>query len=256
MNLINLIKGLLNLQKKLDLKFLPSQGLFYKEDFEIWIKRADIGDIIEYEKDYIKDDLGVVITKLKKVVEKNCFFSTGYSFNDVKSIDIVFLFLEIVRFTKGKAVSLSYYNDDKGIEEDIEFSSNYFNYFEIDSKMKTNYNKKEKQFEIEGYKFSLPSIGVENCLTKYLVSKIDKPDAIKYNNFNYDFMFFLGDKRVLTFREIDNLIQIFNFDMEKEEFKKVQKIVKKFQPIQNYSLRKEGKVIEINSKIDLEKIWK
>ena len=29
-----------------------------------------------------------------------------------------------------------------------------------------------------------------------------------------------------------------------------------FQPIQRYSLKRGNKVIEINSKIDLEKIWK
>ena len=69
MNLVNLLKGLLNLQKKIDIKILPSQGLFYKDDFEITIKKADVEDIIEYEYNYIKDDLGSVIFKLKKVVE-------------------------------------------------------------------------------------------------------------------------------------------------------------------------------------------
>ena len=95
MNLVNLLKGLLNLQKKVDIKSLPSQGLFYNNDFEIIIKKADVGDIIEYEHDYIKDDLGLVITKLKKIVEKNTTFSSGYNFNDIKSIDVVFIFLEI-----------------------------------------------------------------------------------------------------------------------------------------------------------------
>ena len=44
--------------------------------------------------------------------------------------------------------------------------------------------------------------------------------------------------------------------MEPDERKKVKDIVKMFQPIQTYSLRKDGRVIDINSKIDLEKIWK
>ena len=43
MSLIGLVKNLLNLQKKLDPCILPSQGLFYKDDFEIWIKKADVG---------------------------------------------------------------------------------------------------------------------------------------------------------------------------------------------------------------------
>ena len=171
MNLVNLLKGLLNLQKKIDIKTLPSQGLFYKDDFEITIKKADVEDIIEYEYNYIKDDLGSVIFKLKKVVEKNATFSSGYTFNDVKSIDIVFLFLEVVRFTKGKAVKLTYFDDELGEEKIIEFSSNYFNYFRLSEEVMEHYNKDSKEFIIEDFKFSLPSIGVENCVTNYLLKK-------------------------------------------------------------------------------------
>ena len=196
MNLVNLLKGLLNLQRKVDVKSLPSQGLFYNDDFEISIKKADIEDIIEYEHNYIKDDLGLVITKLKKVVEKNAIFSRGYSFNDLKSIDIVFLFLEVVRFTKGKAVSLTYFDDEKGQEINIEFSSSYFNYFRIDNDVMKNYNSETKEFLIEDFKFTLPSIGVENCLTNYLIGKSDESDVDKYSNYNYDFIYFLGNKRL------------------------------------------------------------
>jgi len=256
MNLVNVLKGLLNLQRKVNVKSLPSQGLFYSDDFEITIKKADIEDIIEYEHNYIKDDLGLVITKLKKIVEKNAIFSTGYSFNDLKSIDIVFLFLEVVRFTKGKAVSLTYFDDEKGQEINIEFSSNYFNYFRIDNDVMKNYNTETKEFTIEDFKFTLPSIGVENCLTKYLVSKSDDSDVDKYTNYNYDFIYFLGNKKSITFNEIDNLIQIFNYDIEESDSKKIRKVIKMFQPIQKYSLKRGDKIIEINSKIDLEKIWK
>jgi hypothetical protein len=256
MNLINVLKGLLNLQRKVNVKSLPSQGLFYGDDFEITIKKADIEDIIEYEHNYIKDDLSLVITKLKKIVEKNAIFSTGYSFNDLKSIDIVFLFLEVVRFTKGKAVSLTYFDDEKGQEINIEFSSNYFNYFRIDNDVMKNYNTETKEFTIEDFKFTLPSIGVENCLTNYLISKSDDSDVDKYTNYNYDFIYFLGNKKSITFNEIDNLIQIFNYDIEESDSKKIRKVIKMFQPIQRYSLKRGNKVIEINSKIDLEKIWK
>jgi hypothetical protein len=256
MNLVNLLKGLLNLQRKVDVKSLPSQGLFYNDDFEISIKKADIEDIIEYEHNYIKDDLGLVITKLKKVVEKNAIFSRGYSFNDLKSIDIVFLFLEVVRFTKGKAVSLTYFDDEKGKEINIEFSSSYFNYFRIDNDVMKNYNSETKEFLIEDFKFTLPSIGVENCLTNYLISKSEDSDVTKYSNYNYDFIYFLGNKKSITFSEIDNLIQIFNYDIEEPDSKKIRKLIKMFQPIQKYSLKRGDKVIEINSKIDLEKIWK
>jgi len=256
MNLVNLLKGLLNLQKKVDIKSLPSQGLFYNNDFEIIIKKANVGDIIEYEHDYIKDDLGLVITKLKKIVEKNTTFSSGYNFNDIKSIDVVFIFLEIVRFTKGKAVNLTYFDDELGEEKIIEFSSNYFNYFRLSEEVMEHYNKDSKEFIIEDFKFSLPSIGVENCVTNYLIDKSDDYDVAKYNEFNYDFIFFLGNKRSVNFNEIDNLIQIFNYDIEESDSKKIRKVINMFQPIQKYSLKRGNKIIEINSKIDLEKIWK
>jgi hypothetical protein len=69
MSLLSIIKGILNLQHKIDLKKLPSQGLFYKDDFEIQIKKAELSDIIEYEYNYDREDLGIVITRLKKIVE-------------------------------------------------------------------------------------------------------------------------------------------------------------------------------------------
>ncbi len=253
MNLIPLIKGLMNLQKKLDKKLLPSQGLFYKDDFEIHIKKADIKDIIEYEYEYVKDNVGIIITKLKKIVENNTILSGKYVFNDIKNIDIVFIFLEIVKFTNGRSIQIDC--GEKGSEETIEFGTNYFNYFKITNDIMNHYDSIGKRFIIDGYKYALPTIGIENCLTEYLISKSYESDAIKYNKYNYDFIYFLGDKSIVSFSEIDNLIQIFNFDMEDSEIKKIKNLVKMFSPIQKYSLIKGSRVIEINS-LDLENIWK
>lgn len=256
MNLINLLKNLLNLQKKVDLKTLPSLGLFYKNGFEIYIKKADMEDIIEYEHNYIKDDLGLVIHKLKKIVQRNTILPPDYEFEDIKSIDVVFLFLEIVKFTKGKPISFIYIDEEYGNQEMIEFSPNYFNYFQVEENLLSFYNKENNEFVIDDFRFCLPSIGLENCLTNYLISKSNEPNAIRYNKLNYDFLFFLGDRRKISFPEIDNLIQIFNYDIDKDEKEKIKNIVNLFQPIQKYSLKKGSKVIEINSQIDLEKIWK
>ena len=256
MSLTNLIKNLLNLQKKVDTKLLPSQGLFYKEDFEVQIKRADMKDIVEYEYNYKKDNLGEIIYRVKKIVENNLTLTHGYCFNDLKSIDIIFLFLEIVKFTNGKPISLSYFDEEVGIEDNIEFNSSYFNYFRIDDRIMESYDSKQRVFMVDDYKYTLPSIGVENCLTSFLIHKANQPNAIVYNTYYYDFTHFLDDKNFITFKEIENLIQVFNFDIEDSELKKVKKIVKIFSPLQKYSLIKNGKVIDINSKIDLEKIWK
>jgi hypothetical protein len=256
MSLINLIKAILNIQKRLDIKTLPSQGLFYKNDFEVWIKKADVADIIEYEHNYTRDNIGTILNKIKVIVEKNTILSPGYSFNDIRSIDIIFIFFEIVRFTKGKSIRIRYFNDEIGKEDIIEFDSQNFNYFLIDEKIMKFYNKENRSFEIDGYKYTVPTIGVEDCLSNFLISKSYEPDAIKYNSFSYDFIYFLSHKNKLSFNDIDNLIHIFNYDMEDVEKKKVRNIIKIFSPIQKYSLKTNGKIIDISSKIDLEKIWK
>lgn len=247
MNLSNLVKSLLNLQKEINVKKLPSQGLFYKDDFKIFIKRAKMQDISDYEYNY-SDDISVIIKKIKKIVQDNTKFSNKYRFEDIKSIDIIYIFLEIVKFTKGEPIYIT------GI--DLEFSSDNFNYFKISDELMKSYNKIEKCFIIDGYKFTLPSIGIENSLTSFLITKSNEKDSYIYNKYFYDFTYFSSDKNQLTFDEIDNLIQIFNFDIEKEELEKIVNIVKIFQPMQMYSLIKDGNIIEMTSRIDLEKIWK
>lgn len=241
---------------KLDIKTLPSQGLFYKPDFEINIKKATKEDILDYETNYVKDDIGTVIYLIKKIVEKNIKLSQGYIYEDIKSIDIIFIFLEIVKITKGKPINLMYFDKETDSENKIEFGSKYFNYFKFNDTLLEKYNNEDRSFSINGYKYTLPSIGVENSLTNFLIVKSSEEDAFDYNSYTYDFTYFVGDKNFLKFKEIENLIQIFNFDMDKDEINKMKEVVKTFLPLQRYSLKKNGKIVEMNSKINLEKIWK
>lgn len=256
MSLLSIIKGILNINKKVDVKKLPSQGLFYKDDFEIHIKKAEIADIIEYEHKYDSEDLGIIINRLKKIVEKNVIVSNGYSYNDIKSIDIVFLFLEIVKFTNNKPIELSFFNDTIGKEESISFDYNTFNYFELDEKIMDKYDHINKEFNFDGYKYSVPCIGTENSLTNFLVSKSFDPASAVYNDYSYDFLYFLGHKPHLTYDEIENLIQIFNFDIEDSEKKNIRKIIKNMSVIGKYSLKKDQQIIDVTAKIDLASIWK
>ena len=256
MNLISIIKGILNVQKRIDVSILPSRGLFYKNDFEIYIRKASLEDVIEYEHNYDIEDLGKVIVRLKKIVEKNVSFSKGYEYNNIKSIDIVFLFLEIVKFTNNKPITLSFFNEFIGKNEDIQFESSTFNYAELNDDIKSKYNPDNKEFNFEGYRYSPPSIGIENSLTQFLIHKSKIPGSEKYNTFSYDFLYFLGHKSNLSFDEIENLIQIFNFDIEEEDKKKIRQIVKRLSVIGRYSLKKDSQIIDVTAKIDLAKIWK
>jgi len=253
--LYDILRGILNLQKKIEKKNLPSLGLFYPDNFDIYIKRAALEDIIEYEHKYSKENLGIIINKVKKIVEKNIIITNGFKFEDIKSVDIIFLFLEIVRFTKKKPIEINYV-DENGESNVIEFNTTFFNYCKIDDSLMECYDYVNKEFLIDGYKYSIPSIGVENSLTNFLIHQATKKESGRYNDYNYDFTYFVNGKSFLTFQEIENLIQIFNFDLEKSEIDKVKKIVDMFLPLQKYSLIRNGKVIDINSKIDLENIWK
>ncbi len=253
--IVEFFKKLFVRKKKIDIKLLPSQGLFYKEDLVITITSASKNDIEDYEKNYIRDDIGVVIYYIKKIVERNITLSKGYKYEDIKSIDIIFIFLEIVKLTKGRPINLVYFDKNKDKDEKIEFGSKNFNYFQLGNLIEY-YDYKHTCFVVDGYKYTLPSIGVENCLTNFLIIKSAEEDSGDYNTYLYDFTHFVGHKNHLKYNEIENLLQIFNFDMESEEIVKIKKIITMFAPIQRYSLIKDGRIIEMTSKINLEKIWK
>jgi len=256
MNLFNLIKDLTRTTKKIDKSILPSQGLFYNDDFIIKIKKANKEDIFEYEQNFIKEDLGILINKVKTVVEKNIILQNHYNFDDLKSIDIVFIFLEIVKYTKKREITISYVDEELNKVEKINFESKTFNYFKLNNDLLKLYDNTTKSFFVEGYTFTLPSIGIENCITSFLIVKSMQNEADKYEKMSFNFSYFCGQKNFLTFDEIDNLIEIFNFDLDNEELFKIQKIIETFTPLQKYSLIRDGREIDINSKIDLQNIWK
>jgi hypothetical protein len=256
MILIDFIKRIFVKKKNIDIKKLPSQGLFYKEDFKITIRKVDLKEIVEYESGYDREDLSIVLGKLKRIVENNIVMSEGYSFNHIKSIDVIFIFLEIVRLTKNKPVQLEYFNDEIGLIDKIDFDEKTFNYCQIEEEVMLDWNSEERCFDINGYKFTLPSIGIENSLTNFLIDKSYDEDSSRYNDYSYNFTYFLGDKEFVSFDEIENLIQIFNFDMDEEEVDKTDRLVKMFIPLQKYSLKRNNKIIEMSSKINLQEIWK
>ena len=121
---------------------------------------------------------------------------------------------------------INYVDEINNKLDDIEFDYKTFNYYKLGDEVMKGYNSVEKNFKLNEYIYSLPSIGVENSLTFFLFHKSASSDAYKYQSLNYDFTYFVGDKNFLTFNEIDNLIQIFNHDLEKDELEKVKKLLK------------------------------
>ena len=252
MGLIELIKGLLSQSKKIELSTLPSQGIFYLPDFEISIRKADQEDIIDYEYNFDKENFFSVIDLIKKIVRKNTILSKNYKFDDIKSLDLVYLFLEIVKHTMNKEIKIPFFNDRTGKPDEIEFGNKTFNYFDF-----SNYLIDESTGEIliDDYRFSMPSVGSENCLSNFLIKKSKNKKNDKWKEYNYDFLFFIKNKSYLSFEEIENLVTIFNEDLSQDEQNKIKSIVDIFSELIGYSLQIDGRVIEIKSKLDLETIW-
>ena len=144
MKLIDFIKNAFVKKKSIDIKNLPSQGLFYKDDFRISIKKVDPKEIEEYEKEYDMEDINMVLGRLKKIVENNIFLAKGYSFANIKSIDVIFIFLEIVKFTKNKKIMLEYFNDEIGMTDKINFDEKSFNYCQLEEEIMQGWDSKEK----------------------------------------------------------------------------------------------------------------
>ena len=255
MGLIDIIKNIISGGKKIDIIRLPSQGYFYPIDFEIKLKKASEEDIIDYEFNYDKENILEVIESVKKIVLTNTIFSGDYKFEDLKSVDIVFIFLEIVKYTTNRNINIKFFNDDLGRGDSIPFDYKNFEYFNLE-KFKEFYDKVDCSFLVDGYKFAMPSVGVENSLTHYLFSVANQSDSDRYNDYSYDFLFFLGRKNNLTFSEIENLITIFNFDIDDEERKRIKSIIRKFIEIIEYNLKVNNNLVDVKSRLDLENIWK
>ena len=130
------------------------------------------------------------------------------------------------------------------------FNSKNFNYFEYGS-LGCEYNEVTREFIKEGYRFSLPSVGAENCLINYIYDT----DMDENEDNSYDFLFFLGNKNHLTTKEMTNLVSIFNEDMDEKEKENITKIVKIIYPAIGYTLRIGNKIISLDLKIDFEKLF-
>lgn len=255
MEIATLLKSLIGINKKLKLEEFPSRGLFYPNGFEIWIKKASMEDIIKYDLDFKETDILSVIENIKNIVINNTILSDGFSWRDIKVLDLVWIFLEIAKFTTGKKIMIEYFNDSKNRIEEIEFNSRNFNYFDFD-KFKNLYDAEKRDFVVEGFRFSFPTLGVEHDLMKYVNSKSGKKNAKKMSEYNFNFIFFVGQKNSLSKKETENLLTIFNQDMEKSDMDKVDNIIQKFSPSIKYSVIVNSNIVEITNKINLKDIFK
>lgn len=253
MTLTGILSLLMVQKKEIDLNKLPSQSFFYPKDMKLKIRKAEPQDIIDYESKIDRHNMIKSIECIKTIVQKNVMLNKKYTFFDLKSVDIIFIFLEIVKFTTGNPINVKF-TCKNGESKVAPFCAEYFNYFDF-KPMLDNYNEETREFIIDGYHYSFPSIGVENSLAEYFLTITDKSKIKEIQNISYDFLFFLTGKKHLEYDEIDNLIQIFNYDIEDAEKEKISNIVQKFGSILSYSLIVDGEKVEMKYMLNLEKIW-
>jgi len=254
MNLLNIIKGvILSKGVDVDIKKLPSQGIFYNSDMKISISPVSDGDIEEYEMGYNPADILGSIKRLKEIVKKYTKISGGYVFKDLKNIDIIYLFLEIVKLTTRRPIYLFFFDSYVGKVKRIKFSEKSFKYFDFNTYMEL-FDRESKQFIIDGFKFSIPSIGVEESLSNFLIG-LDKDKYKYYDNLSYKFIYFLGNKSELSKDEIDNLISLFNEDMTDRDKSIIMDICLKFEDLNTYKIKTKMGLISVSS-INFSEIFK
>jgi len=149
-----------------------------------------------------------------------------------------------------KPIRVPYYDSLNKVSY-LEFNPDNFNYADISKEKEESYDSINKEFIIDEYRYSVPSVGAETSLTNYLMSKTEN-----YDKYNYDFLYFLGNRNKLTEKEIENLIIIFNYDITEIESKKVGRIIRMFSNIGRYSLKRKNQIVDMTSKLELDAIWK
>lgn len=234
--------------REINVKELPTQGFFYPKNTKIKIKKATNEDIILYNLNFKKGNLPSILNETKRIIKKNIILYNGMIYEDIKSNDLLYIFFEIVKFTMNKKILIPYINES-GENDIIEFSSKTFNYFDYSNICQ--YDDEKREFIKYGYRYSLPSVGAEYHIINYINDFVEEDE-----DNNYDFLFFLGNKNYLSNDEIENLITIFNYDIDISEQEKISEIITEMSPLITYSLRTEtGYIVELDSKIDFEGLF-
>lgn len=253
MNLLNIFKR--KEKKKINIKSLPSRGFFYADDFEIYITKCSKDYIKEYKTGLNLTNISKLLKRITRLVIDHTTYSKGYSYKNITSIDLFYVFLEIAKFTSGKKIIIKHYDKENDTNVNIELNEDTFNYFQPSEKVMETYNEEEKCFDINGYMISSPTTGAEENLTELLNAVTPIPGSEIYNDYNYDFLYVLGGRTTLSIKEIKNLIQIFNNDITKEEKDRLKEAVSQLSPIQKYEVIYNNELLSVSSNINLRKIF-
>lgn len=236
LSLISIIKSLSLQKNRIDVTELPSMGLFYPKDLE-WVEVTPITTgLIELFNNRFKDDNSDVtyinnLNVIKIIVKYVVNMPDGYSYDDISTLDIMYLFIKSVELYTGVVIL-----------KDVLFSAKNYNYFDTHKLLQYH---KDTYFEINGWRYSHPTIGVENSMIDYLIKTGERDINPEYLNFIY----FQNGKNKLEFNEINNLIDLWKH-MSEENRNEMNDCIFKFKDWNKHSLLNEnGEKVEILSNL-------
>lgn len=247
----NVLKSVFDHDKYVDINLseLPSRGQFYPDDLTIKIKQAEEEDIDKYHSRYIEGDFMSIFMGIKYVVKHNVKLPKNYMFENIISIDVLYIFLEIVKLTKNRDILISVG------DETVVFGPDSFKYFEFTENYLENFDDEHKEFVYDGFRYSPPTVGAESSISRFMYEMHRENRLEEFSDSSYDFLYFLGGKAGLKNEEIINLITIFNDELEDKDKKTISRIIEEFRPVSKYMIKtKKNGVVPLEN-LDLKNIW-
>jgi hypothetical protein len=176
---------------KLNVKELPTQGLFYPEGTEIAIRSATTGEIRHWST-LNEDDLSALDDMLNYIVERCCtikFPGNGLSsWKDIKEVDRFYILLAIRErtFVKGENVLQVKISETKKVD----VSKEMVDYITFDDRLMGYYDTEKRCISLKfktgkTLNVHLPSVGITNWLKNYINRKQRQQESFDQDFLNF-----------------------------------------------------------------------
>lgn len=198
----------------LDIKSLPTRGMFYPEGTKIWVRSATGGEIKHWSTMNVEDIVNVDDT-LNYIIEKCCKISipgndyVGGSWKDLIDVDRLYILLAIRDFTWPAGENELKINTSETNE--LVILKDNINFVEFPEEIMKHYDENDRCFKLKfknGRVISmyLTSLGVSSWLKSYVQQKQQAKEQ-----FDKDFLLFapllIRNHRKLSTRAYEMLVE-------------------------------------------------
>ena len=202
----------------LDIKSLPSKGMFYPEDTKIFVRAATGGEVKHWSTMNVEDIVNVDDI-LNYIIEKCCKISIpgndhmGGSWKDLIDVDRLYILLAIRDFTwpvgeNELKIPISESDDLVILKDNIDF-------IEFPEEIMKYYSEEDRCFKLKFkngkvINMYLTTLGVSNWLKSYVQQKQNAKEQ-----FDKDFLLYapllIGNYRKLSTRAYEQLVETANY---------------------------------------------